>query len=666
MRDKKRNYLQLLAVILTLLMLCGCVQTPVGPELPTQSEPTDPTNATDPSRPTEPVPEVTVPDATPAPEEGMDAVTYLDCISYDVFPELLSLGGGRVVACRNTYNSVQGIINSLEIINVYTNEVEATTIKGHTMELVPQKFNDGAILLAEPDSGKFFVYDQKLVMKRAFSAPNLDGFFTYDRSSYYYVEDALLYRMKVADGSKEPVVLDRELRLESLLSIHHEQHLLVAKVYLSDHGTECGIAVIHGDTGKVLLLRDDLTHVWLSEDMFYGVEMNSAGLSYDVYYGDLGTGQVLRIPTEQLYAGSVTYSVIPGTHYLLWRLAPDNGERSTVIYDLANGAVAADMNAYDFCTAAFSVIYLEQENLLMGYYSIKEEQTEPSDIPPKETFHLVLINPEKLTFGPGATPEVSQWQERVDETAVETDAVALPEVLSDVRLQADVLEKKYGIEILLGGEAAGTCAHSAYTIALNEEPDRIVGALEQLDAALGLYPQNFWKQLQNGAGEGGLSICLTGKIKGGLNPVGFTQMCRERYELVLDITLLESLDMTIHHELWHAVEMYLSTDSFDEQQWSACNPEGFTYSGSYNKNYLQLTQWTFTGGAGGETFFVDPYSRINSREDRATIMEAVMTGLGDTIRTIPALKAKLQIMADAMRAGFDTTGWTDVFWEQYL
>lgn len=656
--------LRLLALALALLLLCGCAPRSADP-LPSTTAPTEP--SFDPSVPTtQPEPEVTKPDPLPLPLPELEALTYLSCTSFDVFPQLLSLGDGRVVASRNTYNSVQGIIHCLEIIDIYYDKVLAKTVKSHTMELVEQQFPDGAILLAEPGSGKFYVYDQNLTVKRSFTAPNLDGFFTYDRSGYYFLQDSILCRMEVATGQIHPVTLDRELRFESLLSIHSDKERLVARVYVSDHSTTCAIAVIDADTGTVRLLRDDLTHVWLTDDSFFGVEMNANALSYDVYYGDLSGGQVQKISTDQLYASSVSYAVIPGTQYLLWKLAPDTGDRATKIYDLANGAVVADLGQTGLETAVFSTIYLKQENLLMGYYSIKEEVEEGSTLPPKETFHPVLIDPDKLVFTEGAVPEASPWQTVVDETAVQSSKVTVAEELKDVRALADALEKKYGVEILLGQQTVPTCNHSGYQVAVNEDPEQIKGALEVLDAALAMYPVGFAGQFRNRSGEGGLSICFTGKITGGLAATGFARACRHRYELVLDITAFAELDATIHHELWHAIEMYLSTDTFATEAWDACNPEDFAYYGHYDKGYLQLTKWTFSGGAGEDSYFISPYGRINGREDRAGILEAVMTGLGDAVSAAPALQSKLRIMAQAIRDGFDTSGWTDVFWEQYL
>lgn len=659
----KFKFRRLAALLLALLMLCGCgkpASEPADPTANQQTAPSTPTDSTQPTDPTDPVDPEVPDDPEPLPE--LEAVTYLSCVEFDVFPELLSLGNGLVVACRNTYNSLQGRVNETLIVDIYNDQVVAQSVRAHSMELVTQKFSDGAILMAEPDSGKFFVFDQTLTAKSSFSAPNLDGFFSYDRSAYYFVDDEILYCMNVSSATVTKAKLERELRFESLLSIHPDQELLVARVYLSDHGTDCGLAVIDAQTGKLRLLRDDLTHVWLTEDRFSGVEMNGSYLSFDVYFGGLDGGDIQRIPTDQIYSGSVSYSVLPGSDYLLWRLNPDEGDQATKIYDLANGAAIADLTDCDLTKAVFSPIYLSQEQLIVGYYSVKEEKTEANPYP-KESFYMVAVNPLKLTYGEGAAPEEASWQTTVDEMAVEDRQVTLNEDLKDLRDRADKLEKKYSVEILIGPEAEAACLHSGYSVAINEDPEAIASALDTLEQALAQYPTGFFGQMRNGAGEGGVSFCLTGAVKGGLAPVGFTQMCRDRYELVLDITAAE-LEATVHHELWHAIEMHLSADTFQTDAWNACNPADFAYYGSYDKGYRDLTKWTLDGGSGTNSCFVDGYGRINALEDRARIFERVMTGGAEDLLAAPMLKAKLQIMSDAIRAGFDTVGWTDIFWEQ--
>lgn len=659
----KKHNLRLLAALLAVLLLAGCVQKPADETTqPTQSDPVQ-SEHTDPVQ-TQPIqstgPEVTDPEPTKpeVPPPSIDPVTALKCTNWKTFPELLSLGDGLVLASRNYYSAGQGIINSMEIIDVYADKVVAKTTKGHTMEPVLQRFDDDAILMAEPDTGKFHVYDRDLKLIQSFSAPQLDGFFSYDRKNYYYVSNDVLYRMDVASGNIGRMTLEKDLRLESLLSIHHQRELLVARVYLSAHSTDCGIAIIDANTGKLRLLSERLSHVWLSDNMFYGVEMNSDVYGYDVYYGKLSDGEVQRITTDQLGGDKVGYSVLPGSHYMVRRLAPDEGERNTTIFDLSDGAASVSLTDYGFADATFGAIYLADEQLILGFHANGYY------------FDMVLIDPKVLTFEEEITPETVQWQDRVDLTVAdrylaEVSGPALPDALTEVRTQADALEKKYGVEILIGQQTASICAHSDYAVTCNEDPAQIKAALERLDAALALYPAGMLKQFRNGAGEGGLSFCLTGIIEGELPTAGFAQLCRSRYELVLDITA-NDLDKTIHHEIWHAIEMRLSTDTFDTKQWSACNPSGFAYYGSYDKGYLELTKWTFSNGNGENSYFVDSYARINGREDRARIMEEVMTGSGEELLKASALKKKLQIMADAIRAGFNTDGWTDVYWEQYL
>lgn len=649
-----KNPLRAGAALVAALMLCGCVAEgpapTTAPTAPTHPLPTAPTAPTAPTVPASP----TVPEPVPVPE--LEAVTYLTCVEFDVFPRLLDLGNGLVAASRNTYNDLQGLINETLIIDVYHDRVVAKALRAHSMELVCQRFADGLILMAEPDSGKFYLFDQTLTVKHSFSAPKLDGYFSYDRGSYYYVQNEILYRMDTGSGASQAVTTGEKLMFEALLGIHPSQNRLVARVYLSEHGTDYGLAVVDVPSGKVQLLRDDLTQVWLTENLFYGVEFNRNNVGYDIFYGDLTQGSILTIPSEELYAPSVGYDVMPGSHYLIRRLTPDEGDRTTHIYDLQKGTVA-ELSACGFADAALSTIYLADSGLIFGYYSQKEEKTEENPFP-KETFHPVLIDPARLTFEAGLTPGQSSWQDRVD-NFMET-APSLPEGLADLQVKAKELGNRFGLELLLGEQVLAACGHSNYQVSACEDPATIAAALDALEQELSKYPAGFFQQLRNGADSGGLQLCLTGKIKGSLNPVGFTQKCRSSYEVALDISQAE-LAETLHHELWHVIEMHLSTDSFNAQAWNACNPEDFAYYGGYDKGYLALTKWTL--GGSGETHFVDSYSRISALEDRAQLMALVMTG-GEV--TAPILKAKLRLMADTIRGGFDPAGWTDVPWEQAL
>lgn len=66
--------------------------------------------------------------------------------------------------------------------------------------------------------------------------------------------------------------------------------------------------------------------------------------------------------------------------------------------------------------------------------------------------------------------------------------------------------------------------------------------------------------------------------------------------------------------------------------------------------------------------FVDTYSCVAATEDRARIMEFFMTHDDEAELLIqsPYIRAKLQIMCDAVRRYFDTAGWGTPRWERLL
>lgn len=658
MTEHKTIWLRLGTLSLAALMFCGCVRK--GPTSTTLgSQPTESSSQVIQPNGNGPggiVPPITEPPMVEPPVE-LEPVTKLTCTQWRTFPELLSLGGGHVLASRNQYSPEHGkIINTLEIIDVYDDAVTAQSVNSSPRELVPQRFSDGAFVVADPQGRRFYVYDQALKLLRSFSAPNVDGFFSYDRKNYYYVEDAVLYRMDVASGNRGRKSVEQDLRLERLVSIHPTEDLLVARVYLSCHSDRTGLAVIDASNGKLRLLTDRLEHLWPTGDTFYGVHMNDRVLGYDVYCGSYSGGTIRRVQTSAFGGDTYGYAVLPGSHFLVRRLLEDYGSNTT-IYDMKTGA-SANLADYGYTKTTSGSIYLQQEQLIMGFYADGYD------------FKPVVIDPKVLTYTANLSFETVQWPELVDQKLVDAyhatvEGPVLSADLNEVRAQADVIQETYGVKVLIGQQVSAACDYPGYGVQASEDVSKIQAALNTLEQALARYPKGFLAQFRNGADEGGLWFCLSGPISGSLEPVGFARQNRDRYDLVLDITA-GGLDKTIHHEIWHAIEMRISTDCFNTAQWAACNPTGFRYHEKYDRGYQGLTQWTYTAGDGTDIHFVDSYSRINGREDRARIMEYVMATDAAELMGAPAIKAKLQIMADSIRQRFDTAGWTDVYWERYF
>lgn len=649
----KKRKIRALTVVLALLLLAGCSQKPgetdptqfstkeaAGAIIPTTGQINPVTEPTEATEPTEPPP-------------TLDPVTMLDSIRWKTYPQFLSLGEGNVLACRNYFEEGSGIVNFLDIFNVYEDQVLAQGRNETPRELVEQTFTDGCFVLRDPAEGMFEVYDQSLNLISSFGAPNVDGFFSHDRSIYYFVENRVLYRMDVASGNYGQMALQEELRLESLVSIHPDRNVLCAKVYLSFYQDYCGLAVIDCDSGKVLLLRDDVEHLWFDGDDFYAAKTNDTVFGNDIYFGDLASGTGYQFTAETLGSDTVSYRILSDSGYMVLHTVDEENLRTT-LYDLSGRGASCELEQFDYQTSLLSPIYLEQEQLILGLW------------PDGYYFSLVLLDPKAMTFKASTDLQSGDWGDCVDQRLLslyrnEAEGPSLPEQLKTQRERADALEETYGVRILMGEQIVSPCGDYAQTA---EDPTAIDGALTQLEAALSQYPSGFAAQFRNGIREEGLYICLTGRIEGELMPVGQTRRTGQRYDLAIDITA-DGIDRTFHHEMWHAIEMKLSTDSFAHPQWDACNPSGFHYYGSYDSGYGASQEYT-VAQSGAAASFIDAYAKINGTEDRARLMESVMSGDGATVLQSQTLRQKLDIMSKAIRDHFDTTGWQTPFWEQYL
>lgn len=652
---------KILAVLcLTAILLCGCVQQE-APDYTTPQSTTQPTRPTEsvPPETTQPAePETFPPITEPALEhipDPINPVTELTCAKWVTFPQLLSLGDGKVVASQNYYSRKQGsYVNYLQIMDIYSDTLLYEATVNSTLELVLQRFDNGTILCADPASLTYYVYSSTLELTDSFTVPATGGYFSYDCKHYYHIDADALYRMDTATGNRSRILLEHDLRLESLVGIHPTEELLVARVYLSAYSDDCALAVIDAASGKLRLLSDTLKHLWLTGDSFYGVRMNDTAYGFDVYMGTLTGDEVKCLPASEIGTDQMGWNVLPGSHILVRRYAPDDEPRNTTLLDLKTNTMV-DLDQYGFVDCTFGSIWLYEEQLIMGFY-------EQGDY-----FIPVLLDPKAMTFTEGPVPQTVQFPELVDDAVIDRylDTVEQPTLdatLTNARTQADGLEEAYGITIQLARQTEKTCQVTGRTAQTVTDAAQIEGALAVLETELKKYPADFFHTLHNSIGEGGLILCLTGTVEGSNAISGFAELTRNHYIIGLDITG-EELAATLHHELWHVIEMRLSTDTFDTASWTQCNPSGFRYYGTYDSGYQSLTKWTWAGGGGSNSCFVDGYARVNAREDRARIWEAAMLGDPQGCLSATALKQKLEIMTDALSPVFPTD---NAPWAQYL
>ena len=296
-------------------------------------------------------------------------------------------------------------------------------------------------------------------------------------------------------------------------------------------------------------------------------------------------------------------------------------------------------------------------------------------------FHLYAIDPAQLSFAELDGAVSAESPLAVDSSLagnyrLEDSGSPVAENLQQARQYADTLEAKYSVRILLSSQCASAAALCDRAITLtdtmsaDEELYGINAALDALSRTLSLYPDGFFAQFKNGMGEGGIRFLLTERIDSDYGVVGCAYESREWQNIALDVRMADGLDTIICHELWHATENHiLSRDysAFSPDAWAALNPEGFAYCEDPMQSDSML-EWTLYSSSPDNVYFVDGYSCVNEREDRARIMEYFMVHEDEAGLLIesPAIRQKLQFMCDAVRNNFDTTGWSAVRWESLL
>lgn len=656
MNKKHRRFSLCAGALLLAALLSGCQGNPVGSDFPAATAPTQNTapliSFTTPSD-TSPATTQTEPTTQEQPPLSTEPVTRLSSIMWRTVPQLLSLGDGQVLACRNYFVEDTGIVNFLDVVDVNQDRVLVQSQNASPKELLEQQFADGHFVLKDSKTNTLTVCNRKLQIIKEFSAVNVDGYFSPDRKNYYFVNNHVLYRMDVATGNYARMSLQYDLRFHSLIGVHPDRNIVIAKFYVSFYNDNWGVCAIDCTNGKFVLLNEDVSHLWFNGDDFYGAVTNNSVYGADICFGNLTDGVQGKASTSALGSDTVSYTMLPGSGILLHRTVVKNN-LSTTVYDLSRSGISSKLSQYGYTTSTLGAIYLRQEQLIFGVF------------PEEYDFIPVIINPNVLRYEKSLSLNKEIWPALVDNAVIqnylsEVEGPTLPDNLQVLRQKADTMEKKYGITVLMENQTLMPCGKYA---AVESDETAIADALTVLEQALSKYPEGFLSQFQNGIQEGGLYFCLTGSIQGSLNPVGKALKTGDRYEVVLDITS-NDLEPTVHHELWHAIEMRLSTDSFDHPQWQAANPKGFLYYGHYDSGYQRLTQWTYAE-SGEQCCFVDAYSRINAREDRARLMETVMTADAADLLRSSSLRQKLTMMSQSIREHFNTQGWGTPYWERYL
>ena len=240
------------------------------------------------------------------------------------------------------------------------------------------------------------------------------------------------------------------------------------------------------------------------------------------------------------------------------------------------------------------------------------------------------------------------------------------EGLQACRKLATEISEKYGIRVLIRQDAT---APDGYSFTYEHHVSLTRQALEQLDAAMGKYPEGFMELVGQISSNGTLTVGLVRSIQ---VPAAMAQAQEvgAQYFLEKDAWIVlpmgEGLEQAFHHQLMHALDtfVYNRTNSYDDWE-EDMNPGKFTYYNNYT-DYLQHPEedtWLW----GENRCFVDAYSMCSAREDRARIMEYAMTEGNGEVFASEGMQKKLRQLGLGIRRACDWVKETTVYpWEVYL
>lgn len=249
----------------------------------------------------------------------------------------------------------------------------------------------------------------------------------------------------------------------------------------------------------------------------------------------------------------------------------------------------------------------------------------------------------------------------------------------DLSLKASSLEDQYGVRIILGENVPTEFAD--YTAQFVTDEDVIEGSLEVLGNVLSLYPEGYWDALKGGYYRD-IVFYLTGPLiplnadSNISNASAFATESGGVMQLAFD--LYDDLSpATVIHELTHAADYrFIGEGIWNEEEWNSLNPDGFTYYNAYideNGESYETSgspEYTAMGGSpADEVYFIDPYSKTYAMEDRARLMENLLSGTSpyESCYSGPHVQEKLSYYFNFLRETLGGDAWTSpTTWEEAL
>ena len=348
MKQTKFFFLLLLALCL-LLAISGCrAQTPVT---------TEATETTEAAKMREPV-------------------ASLQSIQTDALNSLYPVSGAQVAVSWEDYENE---CTTILLVDVNQDAVSHEITLDGVWNLKEQSFSDGRFALCQRETNTWKFLSASLEDLGQWNAENVDGFFSQDARTYYFLRDNLLYRQNVSSGECSKVALPIDLRLLELTAFDAQRGILVMQFFLSPYNTECGTAVYDMETGTLSMLQKERYRAFFRGEDLCLLSFDNEKMGYSVTYGGgdrflFADAGIFSDTTCELYP-------VSGSPYLMGIAAG-----RSVLYAADQQITACPLSGCCIDGEMYTVCYLPEEKMLVGA------------VYQKGAFRFYVLDPAQLPF----------------------------------------------------------------------------------------------------------------------------------------------------------------------------------------------------------------------------------------------------------------------------
>ena len=186
--------------------------------------------------------------------EKREPVQELQCTRPAALNSLCAADGAQVTVSWADYEAGS---TTVQLVDAAQDAVRYERTMDGVWDLKEQRFSDGRLALCDRENNSWRFLSAKLEDLGSWSAENVDGFFSYDGSRYYYLKDRVLFCREVGGGTDVKVELPMELRLLELTAFDAPGGTLVMQFFLSPYSSECGTAIYDTERGTFTMLQRD-------------------------------------------------------------------------------------------------------------------------------------------------------------------------------------------------------------------------------------------------------------------------------------------------------------------------------------------------------------------------------------------------------------------------